>query len=247
MGLCCLGLEKVDPCLLSTVVGSLLVILFFRWLLAPNYHRPVTRRPKDPKRTTPRGTGVDMKCVSPSTGELIGTIKAYTAADVKSAYEAARVAAKEGPDSWNKTSFEERRAVLQELLDWVVGNQEEIIEMSIRDSGKTGQTHACTHCELNKRNEAERNGANCQQRVFSCQTQSIALFLFSHIFLVTEAAMGEVMFICEKIRWLIQNGQWGNSAKHSMNRCENASFIILILRHDVYMLLCHCLFVFFCL
>lgn len=102
-----------------------------------------------------------MTCTSPSTGEVIGTVHAYTTADVKNAYEAARVAAEDGPNSWNKTTFEERRAVLQELLDWIVANQQEIIELSVRDSGKT----------------------------------------------VTEASMGEVMISCEKIRWIIQNGE----------------------------------------
>ena len=102
-----------------------------------------------------------MICTSPSTGEVIGTINAYTTADVKDAYEAARVAAEDGPNSWNKTTFEERRAVLQEIMDWIVANQQEIIELSVRDSGKT----------------------------------------------VTEASMGEVMISCEKIRWIIQNGE----------------------------------------
>jgi acyl-CoA reductase-like NAD-dependent aldehyde dehydrogenase len=79
-----------------------------------------------------------MKCVAPATGEHIGNVNAYTPTDVKNAYEAARIAATEGENAWNKTTFEERRAVLQDIIDWMVENQREIIELSVRDSGKTG-------------------------------------------------------------------------------------------------------------
>jgi hypothetical protein len=129
----------------SLVFVALAVIIASRvFLLSPSARRAPTRPARDAsKRKHPRGTGADMQCVAPGTGEVLGTIKAYTGEDVKAAYKAARVAATEsqsnGQVAWSQTSFEERRAVLQDIIDWIVENQPEIIEMSVRDSGKTGQ------------------------------------------------------------------------------------------------------------
>jgi delta 1-pyrroline-5-carboxylate dehydrogenase len=138
MGLCCLLTEWCGT--LTYVAIALLAIVASRFLLSPDAHRAPTRPSKDAQqRKHPRGTGAQMKCVAPATGAELGYVNAYTPADVKNAYEAARVAATHGAESWNKTTFEERRAVLQDVIDWMVDNQREIIELSVRDSGKTGQ------------------------------------------------------------------------------------------------------------
>lgn len=139
MGLCCMLTDVLKSPWGVGVLVALLVIVASRLLLSPSARRAPTRPPRDAaKRKHPRGTGQQMKCVAPATGEELGTINAYTPEDVKQAYEAARVAACEGgAQAWGRTSFEERRAVLQDIIDWIVDHQPEIIEMSVRDSGKT--------------------------------------------------------------------------------------------------------------
>jgi hypothetical protein len=132
---CCLG-----DCYVQTALAVAALYFFCKWLFAPNYRRPVTRPVRDPlKRKQRRGTGAEFESVHRGTGEVLGTVRAYTPQDVKNAEQAARVAATEGPNAWCRTSFEERRAVLQEISDWIVAHQEEIIELSVRDSGKTGK------------------------------------------------------------------------------------------------------------
>ena len=119
---------------------TLVVIVLSRVLLSPSARRAPIHPPRDAsKRKFPRGTGADLVCKAPGTGEILGTLKAYTPADVANALAASRAAAEQGPQAWNKTSFEERRALLQDILDWTVKHQKEIIEMSVRDSGKTGE------------------------------------------------------------------------------------------------------------
>jgi len=98
-----------------------------------------------------------IECINPATGAKLGTCRAYTPAEVKAAYQAAKAAALE----WRTSSWTERRALLQDVLDYVVENQDRLTEMSMKDSGKT----------------------------------------------VLEATLGEVMTTCEKIRWLIANGE----------------------------------------
>jgi acyl-CoA reductase-like NAD-dependent aldehyde dehydrogenase len=71
--------------------------------------------------------------------------------------ERAHVAQRE----WAQTSFAERRAVLADLLEYILAHQEEICQASIRDSGKTA----------------------------------------------LEAAMGEILVSCEKLRWIMLHGE----------------------------------------
>lgn len=124
------------------LVLTLLVLVLSRLLLSSNAHRaPLYPKRDASKRKFPRGTGADLVCTAPGTGEVLGTLKAYTPADVANALAASRAAAQDGPQPWNKSSFDERRALLQDILDWTVKNQKEIIEMSVRDSGKTGESN----------------------------------------------------------------------------------------------------------
>lgn len=69
----------------------------------------------------------------PATGQLLGVVKAATPEDIDRAIEQARAA----QVKWATTSFEERRAVLRSLLDYVLNNQEEICRVAGLDSGKT--------------------------------------------------------------------------------------------------------------
>jgi len=87
-------------------------------------------------------------------------VKAYTKEEVVAAYARAKQA-QTGAQGWGNTSFEERRVVLRDILNWVLANRQTIITWSMQETGKT----------------------------------------------VTEAALGEVMTTCEKIRWLCANGE----------------------------------------
>ncbi|ORE05331.1 ALDH-like protein [Rhizopus microsporus var. microsporus] len=75
----------------------------------------------------------NMICYDPSTGYHLDTIPSPTAAKVKELYERTSSAQFE----WSKTSFEERRAVLRSLLDFILENQEVICQVGCRDTGKT--------------------------------------------------------------------------------------------------------------
>ena len=136
---CWLGEESYST--LCLVLVAVAVVLLSRWLLSPNVRRAAFHpaRAASPRKH-PRGTGADLPCVAPGTGESLGNVKCYTPQDVANAQKASRAAATEGVAAWARTSFEERRAVLQEIIDWVVQNQQEIIELSVRDSGKTSQS-----------------------------------------------------------------------------------------------------------
>ena len=79
------------------------------------------------------GSGVVMPCQNPRTGQKIGEVRAFTPDEVKQAYRRSKDAQKD----WQHTSFTERRALLQDILDWIVDNQEELQALSIRECGKT--------------------------------------------------------------------------------------------------------------
>jgi hypothetical protein len=116
---------------------SIPVGLFF--LLVMNMYVCVSgrRQPSRPavahERKTPRGTGDVIECVNPANGEKLGECRAYTKAETKAAIAAGRAAQQE----WSKTDMAERSALLMDILDWIVDNQQMIIEMSVQESGKT--------------------------------------------------------------------------------------------------------------
>ncbi|KAI9283662.1 Aldehyde/histidinol dehydrogenase [Umbelopsis sp. AD052] len=86
--------------------------------------KPTIRDPKNPKT---------IICYDPATGRHLASIPAPTAADVTEAYKKASRA----QEKWAQTSWEQRRAVLRSLLDFVLQNQEEICRVACRDTGKT--------------------------------------------------------------------------------------------------------------
>jgi len=79
------------------------------------------------------GSGSEIPCRNPADGLLTGTLRSFTPEEV----ELSCLRAKEAQQSWSKTSFEERRAVLQDMLDFVVKNQDELAHAASLDSGKT--------------------------------------------------------------------------------------------------------------
>ncbi|KAF9586469.1 Meiotic Sister-Chromatid recombination aldehyde dehydrogenase [Lunasporangiospora selenospora] len=72
-------------------------------------------------------------CYDPSTGRHLATIRAHTKDDVHAALKRARQA----QAKWAKTTFEQRKIVLQSLLDFILENQGSICRVASRDTGKT--------------------------------------------------------------------------------------------------------------
>lgn len=75
-------------------------------------------------------------CYDPSTAYHLGNVPSPTPAQVHDAYQRAEAAQKK----WAKTTFEQRRAVLRSLLEFVLDNQEAICRVDCRDTGKTSKS-----------------------------------------------------------------------------------------------------------
>ena len=74
-----------------------------------------------------------IPCHDPATGEALGEVPAMDADAIRAIVERARQA----QVAWGQTSFAQRRAVLEDLLQSIVDNQAEICRICARDSGKT--------------------------------------------------------------------------------------------------------------
>ncbi|MDB4967718.1 MAG: Aldehyde dehydrogenase [Myxococcales bacterium] len=74
-----------------------------------------------------------LECRNPATLERLGDVPIFSPEAVRERVKRARRA----QQHWGRTTFAERRGVLQSLLDYIVRNQEEICRICSRDSGKT--------------------------------------------------------------------------------------------------------------
>ncbi|KAJ9161631.1 ALDH-like protein [Coniochaeta hoffmannii] len=74
-----------------------------------------------------------IQCYAPATGQLLGSINPSIPASIDRAIAAAQTA----QETWARTTFPQRRAVLRALLRHVLDNQEEICRAACLDSGKT--------------------------------------------------------------------------------------------------------------
>jgi acyl-CoA reductase-like NAD-dependent aldehyde dehydrogenase len=74
-----------------------------------------------------------LDAINPATNEKITTVRAFTPDEVNECVRRARVAQAE----WAETSFDERRAVLQDIMHAVVEQQDTICHLSMQDTGKT--------------------------------------------------------------------------------------------------------------
>ncbi|KAG0352809.1 Meiotic Sister-Chromatid recombination aldehyde dehydrogenase, partial [Gamsiella multidivaricata] len=72
-------------------------------------------------------------CYDPSTARHLATIRAHTKEDV----DLALIKARKAQEKWAKTTFAERKVVLQSLLDFILCHQESICRVAARDTGKT--------------------------------------------------------------------------------------------------------------
>jgi acyl-CoA reductase-like NAD-dependent aldehyde dehydrogenase len=102
-------------------------------------------------------TPSQIECVDPATREPLGSVRVDSPADV----EAAVARARRAQQAWGKTSFAERRKLLQAILDYTVDHKDEICDEVQRGAGKTREN----------------------------------------------ALLGEIWPVCEKLRWLISNGE----------------------------------------
>ncbi|MEZ5505041.1 MAG: aldehyde dehydrogenase family protein [Gammaproteobacteria bacterium] len=98
-----------------------------------------------------------IECVNPATGEALGSVKALTPDQVRETVARARVAQK----AWRTSTFKQRRAVLQHIMDHVLRHDDELCDYIVKDSGKTYEN----------------------------------------------AMLGEILPICNKIRWLQKNAE----------------------------------------
>ena len=69
----------------------------------------------------------------PSTLDYFGSIPAMTADEVKVKVNKARIA----QESWKKSSFRKRRALMRTMLRYITENQETCARVAVRESGKT--------------------------------------------------------------------------------------------------------------
>ncbi|KAI8904331.1 Aldehyde/histidinol dehydrogenase [Gorgonomyces haynaldii] len=85
------------------------------------------------KEYTFKGSKDEIQCYDPATGFDLGTVPVIKPEQVKAIVDRARLAQQQ----YKQTSFETRRQLLQSILDWVVDNQDQILNVCARDSGKT--------------------------------------------------------------------------------------------------------------
>jgi acyl-CoA reductase-like NAD-dependent aldehyde dehydrogenase len=79
------------------------------------------------------GERTEIPCTSPATREALGSVKVDSPATVQQAVARARRA----QQRWRHTSFEQRRRVLARLLELVLDDSERLVDLVVRDCGKT--------------------------------------------------------------------------------------------------------------
>ncbi|KAF8429011.1 Aldehyde/histidinol dehydrogenase, partial [Tirmania nivea] len=75
----------------------------------------------------------DIQCYCPASGKFLGFVRPASRTDIDTAIAKAAKA----QTSWARTSFDERRKVLRTLQGYILANQDEIVQASCLDSGKT--------------------------------------------------------------------------------------------------------------
>lgn len=112
---------------------AFLIYRIFLWFKGPEIAGRPTKTWKGASSTRTYGKGQVIECTNPATGEVLGQEHAATPDDVAEAVSKARAA----QAVWAKTSFAERRAVLSDIMDFIVSHQEQICKYSQLDTGKT--------------------------------------------------------------------------------------------------------------
>lgn len=118
--------------ILYSVLAVVCLVYIYSFIYNPR-RKPIYQ-PVSAERSFKRGTGEEIPCIAPSTGVKLGTRRAYTRDEVSKVTQLARTAQAE----WvKKADFAERKATVQDVLDWILNNQDQVIEWSVNDSGKT--------------------------------------------------------------------------------------------------------------
>jgi len=94
---------------------------------------PRSPREFQPSSKTYGKNGAEIAFRNPATGEPTGTFSSYSTEDVQAIVSNAHVAQAE----WAKTSFSERVAVLHDLMQHIIQDQDNICKYSMQDTGKT--------------------------------------------------------------------------------------------------------------
>ena len=74
-----------------------------------------------------------IECIAAATGESLGEVESLSPEQVKDVVARARVAQKE----WAKSTFKQRRAVLNHMRDYILENADELCGYIVKDAGKT--------------------------------------------------------------------------------------------------------------
>lgn len=118
-----------------------IALLFTFWLLwhpsTPRVRVPVVDNEVGDVLNGPEPSIQDgptfVPCFDPSTGRLLGSVPAASAADVSAAVAKARKAQK----VWAQSSFSQRRRLMRILSRCTLDHADDICRISARDSGKT--------------------------------------------------------------------------------------------------------------
>ena len=131
----------IGPDELVPLVVSIVLLVLGRLLWHPSV--PQVKVPLEPDEAADVLDGPEpaakpaskdnVPCYDPSTGRLLGTVKASSAEDVAVAVAKAREAQK----IWAKSSFAQRRRLMRILSRCALDHAEDICRISARDSGKT--------------------------------------------------------------------------------------------------------------
>ncbi|OUS24632.1 hypothetical protein A9Q99_23990 [Gammaproteobacteria bacterium 45_16_T64] len=75
----------------------------------------------------------EIACVNPATGDVMGKVPVTKPEDMTTVVASARAAQK----SWGKSTFVQRRAVLNHIMQHVLDHSDELCDAIVQDSGKT--------------------------------------------------------------------------------------------------------------
>lgn len=123
-----------------------ITFLFFWRFFAKKPHSGTSFQLPVPEQADPhwkgkRGPTMDLRdsnprlirCLCPATGQFLGTVEADDFGAIDGAVEAARGA----QGRWSRTTFADRKRVLQTILRYVLDNQAAVARVACRDTGKT--------------------------------------------------------------------------------------------------------------
>lgn len=74
-----------------------------------------------------------IQCYCPATGQSLGSVPASTRGDIDNILASCR----DSQQEWSKTTFQQRRKVLNTILKYISDHQEDVARIACRDTGKT--------------------------------------------------------------------------------------------------------------